>query len=107
MERPVYYISRLMKGPKFRYSTAEKVCLSLAFVVSKFNHYFLGHRVQSLTKNNPIKYLLTRPQLSGRMAQWAILTACHDIECIRPADLLANFPRTSDFSLPQQEILVT
>ena len=49
------------------------------------------------------------------MAQWAILTTCYDIECIRPfaikgqvvADLLANFPRTSDFSLPQQEVLVT
>lgn len=68
MEKPVYYISRLMKGPKLRYSTAEKVCLSLAFVVSKFNHYFLGHRVQLVTKNNPVKYLLTCLQLSGRMA---------------------------------------
>ena len=45
MEKPVYYISRLMKGPKLRYSTTEKVCLSLAFAVSKFNHYFLGHRI--------------------------------------------------------------
>ena len=47
MERPVYYISRFMKGPELRYSTAKKVCLSLAFVVSKFNHYFLGHCVFS------------------------------------------------------------
>ena len=87
---------------------AKKVCLSLAFAVSKFNHYFLGHHVQLMTKSSPVKYLITRPQLFGRMAQWAILTACHDIECIRSstikgqavADLLANFPRTSDFSLP-------
>ena len=34
-----------MKGPELRYSIAEKVCLSLAFAVTKFNHYFLGHRV--------------------------------------------------------------
>ena len=45
VEKPVYCISRLMKGLELRYSTAEKVCLSLAFVVTKFNHYFLGHRV--------------------------------------------------------------
>jgi len=45
MERPVYNISRFMKGPELRYSTAEKVCLSLAFDVSKFNHYLLRHRV--------------------------------------------------------------
>ena len=45
VEKPVYYISWLMKGPKLSYSTAEKVCLFLAFVVMKYNHYFLGHRV--------------------------------------------------------------
>ena len=45
VEKPVYYISRLMKGQGLRYSTAEKVCLSLAFAITKFNHYFLGHRV--------------------------------------------------------------
>jgi len=68
VEKPVYYISRLMKRPELRYSTSEKVCLSLAFAVSKFNHYFLGHHVQLVTKSNPVKYFLTRPQLSGRIA---------------------------------------
>ena len=83
VEKPLYYISRLMKGLELRYSIAEKVCLSLAFVVSKFNHYFLRHHIKLVTKSNPVKYLLTRPQLSGRMAQWAILTSCHYIKCIR------------------------
>ena len=82
VEKPVYYISRLMKVPELRYSIVEKVCLSLAFAVTKFNHYFLGHRVQLVTKSNPVKYLLTCTQLSGRMAQWTILTSCLDIECI-------------------------
>ena len=45
VEKSVYYIYRLMKGPELRYSIAEKVCLSLAFALSKFNYYFLGHRV--------------------------------------------------------------
>ena len=108
VEKPMYYISRLIKGLELRYSTTEKVCLSLAFAMSKFNHYLLGHCVQLVTKSNPVKYLLTRPQLLRRMAQWAILTSCLDIECIKPtaikgqtvADLLANFPGTSDFSPP-------
>ena len=38
VEKPVYYISRLMKGPELRYSIVEKVCLSLVFTVMKFNH---------------------------------------------------------------------
>ena len=61
VEKLVYYITRLMKGPELRHSTVKKVCLSLAFVVSKFNHYFLGHRVQLVTKRNSMKYLLTQP----------------------------------------------
>ena len=39
VERPIYYISKLMKGPELRYFTTEKVCLSLAFAVSK-SHFF-------------------------------------------------------------------
>ena len=72
VEKPIHYISRLIKGPKLRYSTTEKVCLSLAFAMSKFNHYFLGHCVQLVTKSNPMKYLLTLSQLLGRIAQWTI-----------------------------------
>ena len=68
VKKPIYYISRLIKGLELRYSTIEKVCLSLAFAVSKFNHYFLGHCVQLVTKSNSMNYLLTRPQLLGRMA---------------------------------------
>ena len=101
VEKPVYYISRLMKGLELRYSTAEKVCLSLAFSVSKFNHYFLGHCVQLVTKSNPVKYLLTHPQLSRGIMQWVILMSCLNIKCIRPIAIrgqsVANFPRTSDF----------
>ena len=78
----MYYISRLINGLELRYSTTEKVCLSLAFAVMKFNHFFLGHHVQLVTKSNLVKFLLTHPQLSGRMVQWAILTSCLDIECI-------------------------
>ena len=61
VEKPIYYISRLMKGLELTYSTDENVCLSLSFAVSKFNHYFLGHRIQLVTKSNYVKYLLTRP----------------------------------------------
>ena len=60
MEKQVSYISKLMKRPKLRYSTVEKACLSLEFLVSKFNHYFLKHSIQLVTKSSPVKYLLTR-----------------------------------------------
>ena len=68
VEKPVYYISKLLRGPELRYSIAKKVSLSLAFAMSKFNHYFLWHRVQLVTKSNPMKYLLTCPQFSERIS---------------------------------------
>ena len=55
VEKPVYYINKLMKGLELRYSTAEKVCLSLAFAVSNFNRYFLRHHIQLVTKSNSAK----------------------------------------------------
>ena len=53
--------------------------------------------------------------MGAKLSVYTILTLCLDVECIRPtaikgqavANLLANFPGTSDFSTPQQEILVT
>ena len=60
VKKSIYYISRLMKGQEPRYSMTKKVRLSLTFTVSKFNHYFLGHRIHLVTKSNLVKYLLTR-----------------------------------------------
>ena len=65
MKKSIYYISRLMKGLELRYSMIEKVCLSLAFAMSKFNHYFLTHHIHLVSKSNLVKYLLTCLQLLG------------------------------------------
>jgi ribonuclease HI len=97
-ERPVYYISRLMRGLEVRYLTTKKIYLSLVFLVQKFRHYFLGHEVHLVSKSNPVKYLLKRPLLLGRTAKWALTLSEFDIKCIGVAairgqvvaDLLAN-----------------
>ena len=65
MKKSIYYISRLMKGLELRYSMTEKVCLSLAFAMSKFNHYFLRHHIHLVSKSTLVKYLLTCLQLLG------------------------------------------
>ena len=50
--------------------------------------------------------------MGAKLSVYTILTLCLDVECIRltaikgqaVANLLANFPRTSDFLTPQQVI---
>lgn len=100
VERPVYYLSRIIKGPERNYSAMEKHCLSLAFAMQKFRHYLLAHKVFVITRSDPIQFLLTRPALSGRIAKWLLLTSEFDITAVQPkaiksqalADLLAHFP---------------
>ena len=100
IEKPVYYISRKVQGAEERYTPIERHCLALVFTAQKLRHYFLSFKVQLVTRNDPMRYLLSRPVLNGRAAKWLLTLAEFDIECTVPraikcqalADLLAQFP---------------
>ncbi|XP_028108109.1 uncharacterized protein LOC114306980 [Camellia sinensis] len=42
-ERPVYYISRKIRGAEVQYTPIERHCLALVFTAQKLKHYFLAH----------------------------------------------------------------
>ena len=110
-EKPVYYISRIIRGPKTRYSQVERHCLALVFIAQKMRHYFLAHEVMIATKTDPIRYLLTRPALVGRPARWMMILSEYDIKCVTPkaircqalADLLAQFPN-GEYEPPSEDL---
>lgn len=56
-----------------KYPPIEKDCLALIFAVQKLRHYMLSHKVNLISRVNPLQYLMTRPILSGRLARWAII----------------------------------
>lgn len=64
-EHTVYYLSRSLRGAEMNYSTIKCHCLALIFATQKLSHYFLAHPVNLVTKSNPLKYLLSRPVMSG------------------------------------------
>jgi hypothetical protein len=68
VEQPIYYVSRTLKDAESRYSGAERSCLALIYASQRLRHYFLAHKVQLMTKSHPIRSLLQRPVLSGRLA---------------------------------------
>lgn len=78
-QKPVYFVSRVLQGPEVRYSEIEKLALALVHAARRLRRYFQGHPIQVLT-NKPIKQVLTRPEVSGRLAKWAIELGEHDIE---------------------------
>jgi ribonuclease HI/transposase InsO family protein len=81
-EVATYYISRTLVGAEHNYSSIEKICLALIFAVKKLRHYLLAHKIQLISRADPLKYLMTRPTLSGRLAKWALMLLEFDIEYV-------------------------
>jgi len=73
---------------------------------TKLRHYFETHRIHIKT-NYPIKAVLRKPELSGRMAKWSVKLSTYDLvyepRTAIKSQALANF--VADFSTDiQQEV---
>ncbi|KAL0396522.1 UNVERIFIED_CONTAM: hypothetical protein Scaly_0100600 [Sesamum calycinum] len=69
-ESALYYLSRMMTPNELKYTPIEKICLPLIFAHQKLKHYFQAHTVRLVTKANPLKYVMSKPVLSDRLARW-------------------------------------
>jgi hypothetical protein len=72
-EKPVYYASRQMSLAERKYSTTEREALAVVYSCKKFRHYLLGYKVIFHTDHDSLKYLVNKPDLSGRIARWILL----------------------------------
>jgi hypothetical protein len=43
------------------------------FAIKKLRHYLQAHSVRLISRADPLKYIISRPILSGRLAKWALL----------------------------------
>jgi dsDNA-binding SOS-regulon protein/uncharacterized protein YchJ len=77
-QHPVYYVSKSLLDAESRYSYLEKLILALIMASTKLRHYFETHKIYVKT-NYPIKTVLRRPEMSGRMAKWAVKLSAFDI----------------------------
>jgi len=72
-ETPIYYASRQMSPAERKYTTTEREALAVVYACKKFRHYLLGYRIVFHTDHNSLKYLVNKPDLSGRIARWILL----------------------------------
>ena len=72
-ERPIYYASRQMSPAERNYTTTEREALAVIYACKKFRHYLLGYKVIFHTDHDSLKYLVNKPDLSGRLARWILL----------------------------------
>nr|CAN76096.1 hypothetical protein VITISV_005210 [Vitis vinifera] len=70
-QKPIYYISRALTDVETRYSKMELTVLALRSAAQKLRPYFQAHPVIILT-DQPLRNILHKPDLTGRMLQWAI-----------------------------------
>ncbi|KAJ9536181.1 hypothetical protein OSB04_un000641 [Centaurea solstitialis] len=78
-QRPIYYVSKCFLDAETRYTSMEKLLLGLMTAAKKLRHYFESHHIIVVT-NYPLKTVLRKPKLTGRLAKWSIYLSGFDIE---------------------------
>nr|GEX24402.1 reverse transcriptase domain-containing protein [Tanacetum cinerariifolium] len=85
VQTPIYFISRALQGPILNYTPMEKLVLSLVFAAKRLRRYFQAHPITVIT-NQPIKQIMSRLDVVGRLQKWSIMLGEHNI---------TDMPRTS------------
>ncbi|KAK0580108.1 hypothetical protein LWI29_036450 [Acer saccharum] len=77
-QHPVYYVSKTLLNAETKYSRLEKLALALVMAARKLRPYFQCHSIKVLTAY-PLKNILHKPELSGRLTKWAVELSEYDI----------------------------
>ena len=80
-QRPVFYVNRMLLDAKTRNSKVEKMVLALVNAKKKLSHYFETHPITMIT-DFPIKQILSKSDLSGKLTKWAIDLGLYDIRYV-------------------------
>ena len=78
VQKPVYYTSRAWRGAKGRYPLMEKLAFALIMTSRKLRHYFQAHVIIVMT-DHPLKKVMNKLEVAGRLIQWAIELSEFDI----------------------------
>ncbi|XP_063938044.1 uncharacterized protein LOC135147920 [Daucus carota subsp. sativus] len=70
-QKPVYYVSQVLKDAETRYPNLEKFAFALITASRKLRHYFQGREIRIVT-NQPLRKIIHKLDISGRLVNWAI-----------------------------------
>ncbi|KAL0287070.1 UNVERIFIED_CONTAM: hypothetical protein Sradi_7132400 [Sesamum radiatum] len=93
-QTPIYYVSKVLNGAESHYPSIEKMALALVITARKLRPYFLSYPVGVRT-NTPLKQILGKSEISGRLIKWTIELSEYDIPYLPrttiKAQALGNF----------------
>ncbi|GJT23751.1 reverse transcriptase domain-containing protein [Tanacetum coccineum] len=84
-QTPIRYVSRTLHEAERNYAPLEKLALCLLHLSRRLRRYFEAHPIQVIT-DQPIKQILNKPEVSGKLAKYAVELGAYNI---------AYIPRTS------------
>ncbi|GKB17651.1 reverse transcriptase domain-containing protein [Tanacetum coccineum] len=70
-QMPIYFVSRALRGLEVNYTSMEKLVLALVHASKRLRRYFQAHPIVVIT-DQPIKNILSNPEVAGRMQKWSI-----------------------------------
>ena len=76
---PIYFVSKMLTDFQTRYLPLEKLILALIVTSRKLKHYFQAHPISIYTEY-PLKDILSKADLSGRLSKWSIELRQFDIK---------------------------
>ena len=68
IDHPIYFARRQLIAAEKNYTTTEREALGMIFAIQKFRHYLLGYLFMFYVDHDALKYLINKPDLSGRLA---------------------------------------
>lgn len=71
----IAFASKQLSTAERNYTTTERECLAMIFLVKKYCHYLLLNKVVFLVDHMAIKFLVNKPKLNGQLAWWLLLLA--------------------------------
>lgn len=72
-ERPIYYASKQMSAAEKNSTTTERETLAMVYACRKYRQYLFGYEIVFHTDHDSLKYLINKPDLSGRLSRWIFL----------------------------------
>ena len=79
VDRPVYYVSKVLQGPEMHYPFTVKVALALLNASKKLRPYFQAHSIIVLM-DQQLRNILQKPKCSGRLTKWSIELSKYDVQ---------------------------
>jgi hypothetical protein len=99
--QPIAYASKVNSSAESNYSITELECLAVVWSVKLFRPYLYGRAFGIITDHAVLKWLMTRPNLAGRLHRWSLTLQEYEFTIeYRPgttnvvADALSRAPAT-------------